>query len=292
MKLCKVCNKKFNSKYTFQIYCSKKCSKFVQNKKNLIRTKIQGKRNYYKEPPQILVKFINCKTCKKLFVTRSSANKLFCSKECKNKKRYNLHKDKYNKWTKEWSQKPENKIKLKIAHKNYRTENKERFQKNHKNWLLNTEKGKRTRIWDKVRKRINKFTGDKLKTKRDEMENLIGCSKLFLQYYLEQNFYNHPTTRVPMNWDNFGKWHIDHITPLSKMNPNDVNEFKIANHFCNFQPLWADENWSKSDKIIPGYGVDYLKKKYAKIQKLGDFTKIKTKTEVSKMLERLKELNL
>jgi len=95
-----------------------------------------------------------------------------------------------------------------------------------------------------------------------------------------------------MNWDNFGKWHIDHITPLSKMNPNDVNEFKIANHFCNFQPLWADENWSKSGKIIPGYGVDYLKKKYAKIQKLGDFTKIKTKTEVSKMLERLKELNL
>jgi len=51
-----------------------------------------------------------------------------------------------------------------------------------------------------------------------------------------------------MNWQNHGKWHIDHIKPLAKFNPNDYEDVKKANHYTNLQPLWAEENLKKSDK--------------------------------------------
>jgi hypothetical protein len=44
-------------------------------------------------------------------------------------------------------------------------------------------------------------------------------------------------------------WHIDHIKPLSKFNLQDRNEFLKANHYTNLQPLWAEENISKGNKI-------------------------------------------
>jgi hypothetical protein len=57
-----------------------------------------------------------------------------------------------------------------------------------------------------------------------------------------------------MNWDNYGRkgWHIDHIIPLSNFNLQDREQFLKANHFTNLQPLWAEENLQKSDKIIIG----------------------------------------
>ena len=51
-----------------------------------------------------------------------------------------------------------------------------------------------------------------------------------------------------MNWQNHGKWHIDHIKPLAKFNPNDYEDVKKVNHYTNLQPLWAEENLKKSDK--------------------------------------------
>ena len=51
-----------------------------------------------------------------------------------------------------------------------------------------------------------------------------------------------------MNWSNHGKWHIDHIVPLSKFNPKSLKDIKKANHYSNLQPLWAKENLRKKDK--------------------------------------------
>jgi hypothetical protein len=51
-----------------------------------------------------------------------------------------------------------------------------------------------------------------------------------------------------MSWDNHGEWHIDHIIPLSSAkNENDV--YTLC-HYTNLQPLWAEENLRKSNKII------------------------------------------
>ena len=55
-----------------------------------------------------------------------------------------------------------------------------------------------------------------------------------------------------MTWKNHGKWHIDHIVPKSFFrykNTDDV-EFKYCWSLDNLQPLWAKDNFSKSDNLI------------------------------------------
>jgi len=49
-----------------------------------------------------------------------------------------------------------------------------------------------------------------------------------------------------MNWDNQGKWHIDHIIPLSSGNTEE--EIIKLCHYTNLQPLWAIDNMKKGSK--------------------------------------------
>ena len=72
--------------------------------------------------------------------------------------------------------------------------------------------------------------------------NNIGCTKEFLLGYIENLF------KPGMTWDNYGKWHVDHIKPLSLFNMLDESQFKQAVHYSNLQPLWALENIKKSNK--------------------------------------------
>jgi hypothetical protein len=50
-----------------------------------------------------------------------------------------------------------------------------------------------------------------------------------------------------MCWENYGEWHIDHIRPISSFDKND--DPKIINALSNLQPLWALENYIKSNKF-------------------------------------------
>ena len=49
-----------------------------------------------------------------------------------------------------------------------------------------------------------------------------------------------------MTWDNYGKWHVDHIIPVSRFDLTDPEQQKICFHFTNLQPLWGGENIGKS----------------------------------------------
>jgi len=51
-----------------------------------------------------------------------------------------------------------------------------------------------------------------------------------------------------MNWDNMGKWHIDHIIPLS-IAKTEEEIIKLCN-YKNLQPLWGEDNLKKSDNIL------------------------------------------
>ena len=79
--------------------------------------------------------------------------------------------------------------------------------------------------------------------------NDLGCSIEFLKEYFELKFYPHPETNEAMSWENLGKWHIDHVVPLISFNLSDKEQFLKACNYTNLQPLWAEENLKKSDKI-------------------------------------------
>lgn len=87
---------------------------------------------------------------------------------------------------------------------------------------------------------------------------LVGCTAMELRTYLEKKF-------LPgMTWGNRGRhgWHIDHIIPLAKFDLHDPVQRASAFHYTNLQPLWAEDNLRKSDKI-PGqhlFGFAYAAK--------------------------------
>ena len=87
--------------------------------------------------------------------------------------------------------------------------------------------------------------------KSAKTEVLLGISIKNLKIYLENQF------REGMTWETYGKWHIDHIIPISSFDLSTVEEQKKAFHYTNLQPLWAKENLQKHTKI----GIIKLEKK-------------------------------
>ena len=85
--------------------------------------------------------------------------------------------------------------------------------------------------------------------KRENFSKYIGCSPVELKYHFENNF------TEGMSWKYYGKWHIDHIKPLSKFNffnsDGSLNEKEVrsAMSLKNLQPLWAADNLKKSNKF-------------------------------------------
>jgi hypothetical protein len=78
---------------------------------------------------------------------------------------------------------------------------------------------------------------DILKDKNLNQQNILGCDFKGLQHYLENKFTD------GMNWENYGKWHVDHIIPLASAKTED--EIYQLNHYTNLQPLWALDNQIK-----------------------------------------------
>lgn len=76
--------------------------------------------------------------------------------------------------------------------------------------------------------------------KESTTSQLLGCDLEQVMKHIESKF------KQGMSWENYGKWHIDHIIPLcSAKTPDDVS--KLC-HFSNLQPLWALDNIRKKGK--------------------------------------------
>jgi hypothetical protein len=75
---------------------------------------------------------------------------------------------------------------------------------------------------------------------------LLGCSIEFFIKYIESQFID------GMNWDNYGVrgWHLDHIVPCSSFDMKDSEQQKECFYYMNIQPLWAEDNLRKSDKVL------------------------------------------
>lgn len=72
----------------------------------------------------------------------------------------------------------------------------------------------------------------------------LGCSIAKLKEYLAAKF------SQGMSWDNYGKWHIDHIKPLAAFDLSDEAQAKKALHHSNLQPLWAADNIRKGAAVV------------------------------------------
>jgi len=99
-----------------------------------------------------------------------------------------------------------------------------------------------------VKNRIRLNLGTRLylavEKKHGNTMELTGCSKDDLYAHLESKF------TEGMNWENYGKWHIDHIKPCAFFDLTKEEEQKKCFHWRNLQPLWAIDNMRKGAKYV------------------------------------------
>jgi hypothetical protein len=94
-----------------------------------------------------------------------------------------------------------------------------------------------------LRRRISFYLKSKNIIKTNTTFDIIGCSPEFLKEYIEKQF------TEGMSWDLLGKHiHIDHIIPLSSA--KNENELYELCRYTNLQPLWAEDNLKKSNKLL------------------------------------------
>ena len=111
---------------------------------------------------------------------------------------------------------------------------------------LNNKKKRKNNPHYKVKqnlsRRLRTILTEIKKPKNIEILKLIGCSLEDLKKYIEKKF------KKGMNWQNYGKWHVDHIIPCSKFDLTNLAQQRKCFNFKNLQPLWAKENILKSDR--------------------------------------------
>lgn len=95
------------------------------------------------------------------------------------------------------------------------------------------------RITKNIRRRLRHVLKN---AKKSSFSKYIGCSIQELKNHLEKQF------QPGMTWENYGKWYIDHIIPLSSAN-NSVEQIYKLQHYTNLQPLWAIDNIKKGKKL-------------------------------------------
>lgn len=90
--------------------------------------------------------------------------------------------------------------------------------------------------------------------------DIIGEDVSTVRRYLESKF------QPGMSWKNYGQfgWHVDHIIPLSAFDLNNPEAQQEAFSLRNLQPLWAEDNLRKHNKInyplpVSRYGNGSLK---------------------------------
>lgn len=97
------------------------------------------------------------------------------------------------------------------------------------------------RLRDRIRSAVRRSRLPKLA----KTESLIGCSIQHLKDHLISLFTDGMTWELLMS----GAIHIDHKTPCSKFDLTKKDQQLLCCHYTNLQPLWAEDNWRKGDKV-------------------------------------------
>ncbi len=180
-----------------------------------------------------------CSTCKKLlglslfYRNKSRADGL--QNVCKKCSKKYFNSDAHKKWI------LSNPEKMILYRKKWYENNIEYYRNRHKGY--SSQKRFSCNVSRLISAYMNK-NGKRNKRGR-HWESLVGYTIEELCLHLELLFVD------GMTWDNYGKWHIDHIIPQSyfKFNSPDDVEFKMCWRLENLQPLWARDNIGKSNKL-------------------------------------------
>lgn len=100
------------------------------------------------------------------------------------------------------------------------------------------------KLANNLRNRLNKVI--KHHRKAGSAVGDLGCSLDDFYLHLESKF------QPGMTWENWGvgkgKWHIDHIIPLSAFDLTQRQHLILACYYLNMQPMWSEENISKGNR--------------------------------------------
>jgi hypothetical protein len=132
-------------------------------------------------------------------------------------------------------------------HKKWRDENRDKWRETKRNY----EKTRKAN--DPLYKLINNFRTAIYQVLKERNIQKNGHYFDILNYTPEQ-LIEHLENKFTgdITWDNYGEWHVDHITPISSFDIKEIGdeEFNKCWSLENLQPLWGDENIRKSNKIL------------------------------------------
>ena len=151
----------------------------------------------------------------------------------------------------EMSRRTDNPTMMQEKLKNFYKDNPEKRKEYRKNYKLRKQEQRKERrandpvfnLINRMRCRIWKYLNILEISKKNKTFDIVGCSPEFLKQHLEKQF------TEGMCWELLGQHiHIDHIIPLSSAKTED-ELYKLC-HYENLQPLWAEDNLKKSNKIL------------------------------------------
>lgn len=156
------------------------------------------------------------------------------------------HKEELKQYKKEWAR--ANKVKVKSSRQKYYKANREKVLKAAVRY--SSTRKRRDPIFKLICNLRARMCHLIYKIKDENqvktIVNLVGCSQEKLKQHIENQF------KPGMSWNNYGKWQLDHIVPLSSA--SSVEEIYKLNYYTNLQPLWEVENKQKGNKR----GIDNL----------------------------------
>ena len=128
--------------------------------------------------------------------------------------------------------------------KEYRKKNKERCREKGTAYKrLRRERDEDYKIIMNLRSRIYSALKRSQALKADSTVELLGCNLEDFKHHLQSKF------KEGMTFNNYGRWHIDHIVPCSLFDLKNEYHQKLCFHYTNLQPLWACENLKKGSKL-------------------------------------------
>ena len=131
-----------------------------------------------------------------------------------------------------------NRTKRKESLKEWRKNNVEHLREYRNDKYQNNED---FHIWQICRQLVRRaFLAIGTKKERSSRE-FLNYSAKDLKEHIEKQF------KDGMSWDNHGEWHIDHIIPISQA--KTLEEGIKLSKLSNLQPLWAEDNLLKRNKI-------------------------------------------